>query len=49
MKFQTQYEPKVILAAGYWLERWHGKRHPTRGRVTGRKPSGKKNEPERVN
>jgi hypothetical protein len=22
----------VIRATGFWLERWQGKRHPTRGR-----------------
>ena len=33
MKLQGHYdEPKVIAVAGYWLDRWHGKRHPTRGR-----------------
>lgn len=23
--------PYLIRAAGFWLERWQGKRHPTRG------------------
>jgi hypothetical protein len=31
MKLQLD-NPQVIAAAGYWLERWHGKRHATRGR-----------------
>lgn len=33
MKLQFQLDnPQVIAAAGYWLDRWQGKRHPTRGR-----------------
>ena len=49
MKLQVLIdEPLVIAAAGYWLDRWHGKRHPTRGR---RRPKlcVKRNQQERVN